>query len=445
MKDMHFSVFEYGCLCSEPEGLESGFTLIPTRAFDYLEQLCLGGHDDEATKLLRLKSRNGLKVLQVQNYVGVICTPTGEQIEILPKVTKKSLDVQQGIEDSRDLLLMMLKRLGQFRHVMSSTATVQCKQMPLLEVFVSQFLSSVNHLVKRGLRSDYITVESNLAYQKGKLLTSKQIRHNTVNKHKFYVEYEDFLQNRPANRLIRSALKAVSNMTRTAANQRLLRELDFVFNEVPYSQNHSLDFSRVRLDRSMSHYQSPLAWAKLILEQLSPMSMKGSAQAMSLLFPMEAVFESYVASVLSEHLPDTLELSTQVSSRYLVRHNDKEQFQLKPDLLITEAGVTQLVLDTKWKLIDLAAHNFGLAQSDFYQMFAYANYYFPHESGDLVLIYPAHDEFTRPIEHSFDFVGCESSDDKFRLWVVPFELDLEGKCKLLWPESLSCTFNKATL
>ncbi len=174
----------------------------------------------------------------------------------------------------------------------------------------------------------------------------------------------------------------------------------------------------------MLDYHVPLAWAKLILDGFSPLSMKGNHEALSLLFPMEAVFESYVASVLRGQLVEGATLTTQARSKYLVTHNQRKQFLLKPDLIVISPDKRKVVLDTKWKLIDLDAHNFGLSQADFYQMYAYGQKYLDG-LGALVLIYPAHDSFREPIEYSFDF-----SDD-LRLWALPFELCVNGKSRLL--------------
>ncbi|WP_063662836.1 McrC family protein [Aliivibrio fischeri] len=422
----HPVVFEFGYLTAESAAAdESGFTLISKENFRYLESLCLTQQDTDVNQFLQLKTRYGCKVLQVKNYVGVIFTPHGEHIEVLPKIGNK----KQAITDARKTLLMMLKHLGDFRHISTNTASVETLQMPLLEIFIEEFLQSVNQLVKRGLRSDYVKREDNLAFQKGKLLVSKQVRHNVVNKHKFYVEYDEFLQDRPANRLLSAALKKVSGFTSRHKNQRLLRELDFAFDGIPPSTNPKDDFVCIKLDRGMSYYHSPLAWAKIILEGLSPLSMKGTAEAQSLLFPMERVFENYVASVLGESLPEGSTLSTQVTSKYLTTHNGKNQFQLRPDLMITNSDQSSIVLDTKWKLIDLNAYHYGISQSDLYQMFAYGHKYLGG-TGDLFLIYPAHEHFNTAVEHSFEF------SESLRLWVVPFVISLTSDSKIEWPEGV---------
>ncbi|WP_305811432.1 McrC family protein [Photobacterium leiognathi] len=424
---MHTTVFEYGYLSFDKLARdELGAQLISKSAFEYLKEVCLSAHESETSKCLGLTKRYGHELIQVKNYVGVLFTPTGEHIEVLPKTCRKAADRETAISESRQMLLIMLQHLGSFRYVATNQASIASRRMPLLDIFIEQFLQSVNRLVKRGLKSDYVTQVDNLCFHRGKLQVNNQVRHNIVNKHKFYVEYDEYLINRPANRLIATALNKLVAYTRSPSNQRLLRELQFAFTEVPLSKSVKHDLMALKLDRSMLDYQEPISWAKLILDGFSPLSMKGESRSRSLLFPMEAVFESYVASVLRAELSDNEELTTQARSEHLVIHNEQEQFQLQPDLLISKPDDSMIVLDTKWKILDLEAHHYGLSQSDLYQMFAYGHKYL-NGVGDLYLIYPAHESFTKPIEYSFDFTN------ELKLWVVPFVIDLDGKSRVIWP------------
>jgi len=422
------TVFEYSHLGKgEKAAKSSRITQISESAFNYLKQLCLC--DESESRFLSFKNLDNTEVLRLNSYAGVILTPDGTQIEVLPKIAKR-LEGTEGEDKARQTLLTMLKTLGQFRHIQTSSANISKAKMPLLEVFITQFLDSVNTLVKRGLRSDYVKQEDNLFFLKGKLQVGKQIRHNSINKHKFCVEYDEFLQDRPVNRLLHAALQKVASYTRSARNQKLLRELRFVFDEIPISRNVKQDFSQVKLDRGMSYYQSPLAWTRLILEGFSPLTMKDTNSAFSLLFPMEAVFESYVESILKKQMPDGLQVRGQVRAEYLVSHKNKDMFNLKPDLVIYKEQKIHAVLDTKWKLIDGGGKDkYGISQADMYQMFAYGHKYLAGK-GDIVLIYPQHDGFTQAVEHSFDF-----SDD-LKVWVVPFVID-EGQERLLLPKELS--------
>ncbi|PSV15160.1 restriction endonuclease [Photobacterium kishitanii] len=417
------TLFEFGYITNDRKASEhEHIQVISDKAYQYLKGICLS--DERERNLLKLKSVQGMEVLQVQNYAGVLFTPDGTQLEILPKIGKKQSACQKAEEDARQSLLIMLKALKGFQHIQTSNANIVSRKMPLLEVFISQFLQSVNGLIKRGLRSDYVRQEDNLAFLKGKLNVGKQLRHNVINKHKFYCEYDEFLLDRPANRLIHAALAKVNGVVRSAVNQKLLQELMFVFHDVPVSHNHKHDFSLVALGRGMNHYELPLAWAKLVLDGFSPQTMKGDHHAASLLFPMERVFEDYVAQSLGKALKTTHRLKAQLQSKSLVTHNGSSWFKLKPDMVIEHSGKVVSVLDTKWKLLDSSKANgtdkYGLSQSDFYQMLAYGHHYFDTEveNPEMFLVYPSHSDFEQAISHSFDFPI--QGEKTLKLWVVPF-------------------------
>lgn len=411
------TVFEFGYLgVGEKAEHSKRISRISQSSFAYLKQLCLC--DESESRFLNLKSIDNTEVLQLQNYAGVLFTPDGTQIEVLPKIGRK-LDGEDGQARARNSLLNMLSTLGTFRHIRTNSANLSKSRMPLLEVFIGQFLDSVNVLIKKGLRSDYIGRENNLSFLKGKLLVSKQLKKNSINKHKFYVEHDEFILDRPVNRLIHLALNKVSTYSSSVVNQKLAKELLFAFTDIPISKNIKSDVSAVKLDRGMNYYKEPFNWAKLIIEGFSPLTMRGCSYASSLLFPLESVFESYVASVIAAQLPQNMHLKPQANVESLVSFNKRKLFRLQPDLLITDNENRTAVLDTKWKLIDITKDNgsdkFGLSQTDLYQMFAYGHKYLSG-SGDLFLIYPSHDDFMEPIAYPFEYGG------ELKLWVIPFDV-----------------------
>ncbi|MNC55766.1 McrBC 5-methylcytosine restriction system component [compost metagenome] len=75
------------------------------------------------------------------------------------------------------------------------------------------------------------------------------------------------------------------------------------------------------------------------------------------------------------------------------------------------------VLDTKWKRLSSSGgdKNYGLKQSDFYQLFAYGHKYLAGD-GELVLIYPRRAAFDAPLQ-VFEFTP------QLKLWVLPFDLE----------------------
>lgn len=411
------TIYEFDALVPTAPGFSDTESLrgVPPAVFNWLELQCLRTAEQSDAAWLRLTQRRGRRSVQVTSFVGVIRAPDGYQIEVLPKVGKA---IGGGDKEARQLLIEMLRCLGGFRHIQTDSAKLAAARMPLLEVFIGEFLRSVEHIVKRGLRSDYTSRQDNLFALRGKLLVSQHLHQNLCRADRFFTEHDEFSTNRPENRLLHSALRCALLLSASQANQQLARELCFVFADVPPSNQFEQDFQRVRLDRGMGHYADALAWARLILEDESPLTGTGRNRAPSLLFPMEAVFEAFVAKHLARQLVQPFTLKTQARSFSFVRHQGQNWFRLKPDLLVRESVSDKLVLDTKWKLIDGTRANgtdkYGLAQADFYQLHAYGHSYLDG-AGDVVLIYPKTDAFSKPLD-VFDFPKATG----LRLWVLPF-------------------------
>ena len=167
----------------------------------------------------------------------------------------------------------------------------------------------------------------------------------------------------------------------------------------------------------MAHYAAVRPWCELVLGEHMPLAVRGAVNGISLLFPMEKLFERYVEVRLSRQLPQPYRLKAQARSESLCVHDGADMFQLRPDFLVLDGDQIMAVMDAKWKLLAVADRDnrYGLSQSDFYQMFAYGHKYLGG-AGDMVLIYPMTAEFDRPLPR-FDF----SLD--LKLWVAPFDLE----------------------
>ena len=417
---MPLFIREYGHLVREldlPFPDEKALAL-PLADFDYLESRLYTEQQSDIEHRFFLKPSlfKGKRSLQVQSYVGVLQTPTGTQIEILPKIYSGH-GREMGQAEVRNIVLRMLGYLRNSPFKQSDRALMADVSLPLIEVFVRYFLQQVNRLVKRGIRSDYVSAQNNLGFMKGKLLVADQIRRNLVHQHRFYVEYDEFQVNRPENRLIRSALEKTANITQQSSNQRLCRELLFAFDTIPPATDIRMDLTRCSKDRSMAYV---LAWCRIILLDQSPLGTAGATRTLSLLFPMERIFEDYVAARLRQLHP-AWQITTQAGDHYLMQQEGKNYFLMKPDIVLKQ-GKTKIVADTKWKLLGQDGSkpiHAAIGQADLYQMYAYGKKYLhDQEMKEVYLIYPKSENFTKPLP-VFEY------DEGLRLFVVPFDLAVE--------------------
>jgi 5-methylcytosine-specific restriction enzyme subunit McrC len=418
-------ISEYGYLLEEPTNnarseLEAqSAVVIPRSAFRYLLSFIKNDDEKDFAPFLRLTTFKRTTALKVQNYVGVLQTPCGTQIEVLPKVYFND-DIEPA-EKTRKKLITMLRCLRDSPFKQGDSAEIRTTNMPLLEVYISQFLSLTNQLIKRGIRSDYVRVQNNSKFLRGRLLLSQQIRSNMLHPERFAIECDEYLVNRPANRLIKATLARVTRFAQSSKNQRLARGLSFAFEDVPKSTDIRTDFQKVKTDRSMSYYQNVLAWCRLLLNGHGPTSSTGVFNTLSILYPMERIFEDYVAHRLRPKLDPGCTLKTHSAKYSLVEeHNGNTIFKLKPDLLILKDDETVCVMDTKWKLLDASDHRnkYGISQADMYQLYAYGHKYLKKSKPPkkLMLVYPKTDKFEKPLP-VFKY------EDGLELDVVPFDLD----------------------
>ena len=409
-------------------------------AWKYLEDYAY--NSDKENRFIRPRSYNGKEALQVVNFVGVLSLPGDIHLEILPKTSK---DGQDNIE-VRKLLVKMLSEVYELPFMEHTKANIQVFKRPLLEVLITWFLQDLANVVRKGIRKDYERIEAEEKFLKGRLLVSQQINQPVSRRHLFHIAYDIFSENRAENRLIHSALVQVAKWSKDENNQKLARELRFAFNEIPKSTDYKTDFGQWRNSRDMISYKPLLYWVKLILNQQSPFSIKGDSKGISFLFPMETLFEKYVANILEKKAQkdySSYKVEKQVNTKYLAKkpEDDSRVFQLKPDLAIYERNLSLktpiCILDTKWKLIDQdAKYDNGnedkkskISQSDMYQMFAYGHKYLKEGKGKLVLIYPKCQSFEKQMH--FDL------DNGLILDVFPFDLDdADASVKILLSKSV---------
>jgi 5-methylcytosine-specific restriction enzyme subunit McrC len=186
--------------------------------------------------------------------------------------------------------------------------------------------------------------------------------------------------------LLKATLRFLQKQTRDDRNRLNISRLLAFFEGVDASADYEADFSKCATDRSMSHYEKTLSWCRVFLRGNSFTAFAGNEVAVALLFPMERVFESYVAAKLRRHISGDVKLQTQ-DTRYSLFDRPAKAFSLRPDIVLT-GGDGTVVMDAKWKLLSDNMRNYGISQSDMYQMYAYSKKY---NAEKIVLLYPQPD------------------------------------------------------
>ena len=351
---------------------------ISKKDFGDIENFILKNIDENAP-FLRIASGSGGKFIQARNYVGVLQTKSGLTIEILPKIADKT-----DTDKSKAVFIKMLRALKNFPFKSSNLASLKTQNLPLLEIFISMFLCELEALVKKGIKSDYITLENNLKFLKGKLNINEQIKRNSIHKERFYVGYSEFLSDIKINRIIKTTLKFLYKKSNFNKNQQKIRELLFMFDEVSTCEDYKNFFAKLIINRQVKHYEQTLLWCKIFLLGNSFTPHKGVDLAFALLFDMNKLFESYVGNFIKKSFPGTI---LQHSEKHLIEY--PKSFKLRHDI----------------------------SQADLYQLYAYGK---KHECSKLYLIYPKIDEVEqKPMKFRYD--------DEMWLEILYFDLEKDSE------------------
>lgn len=412
-----FSIIEHQAFSKED--LKANFEEKAEIFYEELENFAKNNEN-----LLGFKNKNTLKA---KNYVGIIQTKSGV-LEILPKCTdlknykekkdnflnipKKKLDNAYIINDKNEfanfsyfqdckilknikikkwyslkeinfnpkkLLINMLKTLKNSPFKNSNISSLQVSKMSLFEIFITMFLDEFDKVYKKGLLRSYVNCEENRAFLKGKLLFNEHIKSNFIHKERFFTSNDEFILDVAPNRLIKSTLNFLKS--KTFINKFKIIKAIQMLDEVQFSKNYAKDFD-YKISRHFDYYENILSWCKIFLQNKTFTPYEGKNEAFALLFPMEKIFEDYVAYMLKKVNP-TQDIKVQNNGKYLISKNDENCFMLKPDLYIEN----KMILDTKWKIPNDSEDEKkqGIEQSDLYQMFAYACKF---KIYDIKLVYP---------------------------------------------------------
>lgn len=431
------NIYPEGSLCSKWD------TTLPKESFENLWNFILENTDSDVDSIMSIHSKRGQRYIKTNRYVGTIQTNDGLSIEILPKIYDHYISNREpkyNSEESRNVFLKMLSALTKEKAKSFQFADLSVKKnFPILEYYISNYLNELERILRLGLKSNYVHIEENQSFLKGKLLINKQIQKNSFHQEKFYVRYTKYLDNIPQNRIIVSTLAKLFISSHDFQNRTHIKKLQSIFEAIPASSNIDSDLKEsLNSNRTYALYKQLMEWSAVILKGKGFTPFYGNHYNQALLFPAEKLFESYIAKLFKQYAKDYV-TKAQHSQYYLIdrhRHDNKGIFKIKPDMFLDARNSDKkalgiesqnIIIDTKWKCLDERnmRENYLIDIKDIYQLFAYGEKYgFKLNKGKskpiLILLYPCTKDFKNPLPRFDYFAGNEEYG--LYLYVLPFDL-----------------------
>jgi 5-methylcytosine-specific restriction enzyme subunit McrC len=363
---------------------------------------------------------------RARNLVGVLQLP-GILVEILPKV-----DVSEGeggdevSPDAQSNLLYMLEFVRRLPVTDVGLAELAFSAGSLHDALARVFAENLHREIVRGLDRDYVRHEAELPYVRGQILIHEQIRKRPYLQDRLWNCYDEFNEDTLLNRVLKAAARSLASDVRDSSCVGLLNRIIEEFDGVRDVEIHESHVHEIVLNRLTLRFEPLLDFACLVLFGGSPAPQPGKRRSFSMLIPMDRLFEEFFARFVRRYANrlglERGQIHPQaVGQRRWLLHripDERGAFRLKPDLIVERHGeFPGLVLDTKWKR--LASNEIGtrkgVAESDMYQVFAYATRF---GYADNVILYP-YVEGSQP--QSF---RIPDTDSRIRIETIRLDRDL---------------------
>lgn len=352
-----------------------------------------------------------------QNFIGSI-NIDDISIEIFPKIPL----IKDNKDKKRKRFLEILEYVETFNENIYENLEIGNQDMPILEIFVSNFIEEVEKIVKKGLVYSYINKSENIYYFKGKLDLTNHIKYNFI-ENRFFMNFDEFSVSSIENCLIKLALEKIKNISSDMENKAKIYQLLVHFDDIQTSGMIPAHlFRKLLIDRKNGFYKKSLDLAKFFLLDESPYSVfyNDEREITGLFFPMEIIYESYIANKLKEVIDNKFSIKIQDNSYKIFNKcevggkevkNNITFFKLKPDIVV-EKEKEVIILDTKWKELKNPeehkdTYNFDISKEDIYQMITYIHVYNSKakKCNKAYLVYPINNNDKTPLIENIVFSG----------------------------------------
>ncbi len=386
-----------------------------------LEDLNRKFYNKNKVEPLKLIYRKGkLSSIKAKNFVGIIKV-RNKSFQIIPKLSQKEKDSQEHSKQSIRNLLYMLTFTKKLKIKNSDLAGLNRVNDDFFETLIYLFAKNLLDLIQNNINKEYINLEDNLTFLKGKLDFPNHIKTNSILRNKFYLRYEEFCEDNLLNQTFKFITYILLNTTKNHNNYKILQELNFLFDEVSFKSITLEDLRKIHLNRLNNFYEPILNLAKIFLSNSSLELNSNNINTFTFIFDMNELFEEFIGELTKRiFFGSDYRVTLQGPSKCLVESKNGEGrglFRMMPDMEIFKHRNKKpfLIVDTKYKILKEEDSKEGVKQSDMYQMFAYSKKF---KCPDIILLYPR-------LEKQDNKESCFVLDDETRVYKKTVNLSRE--------------------
>lgn len=336
-----------------------------------------------------------LNSIAFKNFIGVIKIEN-LLIEVLPKIYREDSNNILPLEKSEIYknLTYMIAKTSKLPINIDITNYGGNQSSVFLDFFINMFLQELYTNLFKSIYKSYVSREENLRYNKGRLLVAQNISKNFIPS-KVYCEFDEFTENNLINQILKQTTKQMSRVTTWEQNKIIADNIIHTFGEVNNIHLTPETFSYIKEDRLLGNYSKLLAIAKMFVDGHS-FDIDSDQYFSNFIFNinMNNLYQEYIFELLNEYRLEIFGEDSTIHSQYSKEHllydsDNKGRFLLQPDIVVLDSDTVKIIIDTKYKKLDVSNYRNGVSTTDLYQMFGY---YHKYNCTLIFLLYPMHDK-----------------------------------------------------
>lgn len=305
-------------------------------------------------------------------------------LEVAPIGTNMLLpDARSCLDSNLSAMLATARSAQSVTAGITSLSTDGGRHDILLEMFCNELqLARRRQVIRR-----YASASDSLPSPKGRISFPSQCYESIRRPGYFASTWVALTEDVPENKIFKKVLLKY----RSRCSPKIQSRIDLCLSEldaVNAAGDHRLEWAKIRADRLPSIYHSLLRQSKALLDDEGVGIFSGQKLATAEIIFTSRLFEQFIAKELSWISPTAGLISrSQSHGTFVCSRNDGSGiFELIPDArLIDNRGRTALIIDTKWKSLDMSKRNLGVSREDIYQVLTYGSRF---NCSDVMLLYP---------------------------------------------------------
>ncbi len=248
--------------------------------------------------------------------------------------------------------------------------------------FASKYIQELREIVRKGISANYISVNSDLGFVKGRINYEKTLFNLAIRKKQPVAsEFEEITTEIIINKILAGALLKVRD-------DIPIPDFIFLSNSLPKCSIEEAEkfVDQIILNRNNLHYRKAINLAKVILKALSYTNIGEDLNGEGFLIDYDDLFEKFIRNTLIYYSGDSNFSSWAEDKKYSEYELDSKTLNrsYRPDILYKFTGgllpKAFAIIDVKNKLPDI------FSNQDVYQMEFYGT---ALQANKLILVYPS--------------------------------------------------------